>query len=87
MSTSQAATPAVDTPLFTHDCERCTFLGRHLGEQVADLYVHTDGPMPTVIARYSDEGSDYNSGLAFVGKIDDLTEAHRRAVERGLLPQ
>ena len=43
--------------------------------------------MPTVIARYSDRGEDYTSGLILVGITPSLTEAATRAVKRGLLDQ
>lgn len=65
---------------YVHDCYTCVFLGQH-GD--ADLYVHPRGHI-TVIARYSNDGSDYASGLSASG-IPDLTEARRRAVERGVL--
>jgi hypothetical protein len=77
-------------PEYVHDCTDCTYLGRYLSfdpgsTKIADLYVHTHGES-TVIARFSDEGSDYTSGLCFVGRVKALTEAHRRAVAKGLLP-
>lgn len=66
---------------FEHDCPNCVFLGQY-GK--ADLWVHPT-EFQTVIARFSSEDSDYTSGLVFVPVDDDLKEAHRRAVERGLL--
>ncbi|MBU6454132.1 MAG: hypothetical protein KGS72_20295 [Cyanobacteria bacterium REEB67] len=53
--------------------------------KIADLYVHTHGES-TVIAPFSDEGSNYTSGLCFVGRVEALTEAHRHAIAKGLLP-
>ena len=40
--------------------------------------------MPTVIARYSDEGSDYASGMYFASSDRDLREARTRAEARNL---
>lgn len=79
--------PFPTAPEYVHDCADCTYLGRHYSDRqrISDLYV-CKGLMPTVIARFSDEGSDYTSGLCFVGGVGELTEAHRRAVARGLLP-
>lgn len=52
---------------FTHDCETCQFLGAvTLDGKTADLY-YCKGE-PTIIARFSDEGGDYASGLCF-GKV------------------
>jgi NCAIR mutase (PurE)-related protein len=69
---------------YEHDCDRCTFLGEH---GAVDLYVCArNGAADTVIARRSDEGSDYSSGLVFAhtGAIPDLTEAKRRAEALGI---
>lgn len=56
-------------PRFVHDCSRCKYLGS-LFLRVSDcpgwydLYsCDQSGTMPTVIARYGDEGSEYMSGL------------------------
>lgn len=68
-------------PRYTHDCDDCKPLGE-FGEY--DLYYCAKGH-PTVIARYGDDGSEYLSGMSFVGKVDELTEAHRRAAASGLL--
>jgi hypothetical protein len=60
-----------NTPTFKHDCNNCVFLGGiTAGGRLADLY-YCDGEVarPTVIARYSDDGPDYSSGLAF-GDLD-----------------
>lgn len=66
---------------FTHDCEHCIPLGEY-GD--ADLYYHP-GEVETVIARYGDKESDYGSGLALADKIDDLGEAKKRAIAKGLI--
>lgn len=53
---------------YVHDCTQCKFVGTAIlnvggnrSEHVADLYVCT--PNRAYIARLSDEGSDYLSGL------------------------
>ena len=45
-------------PKFTHDCDRCKFLG-HEGDH--DHYLCDDGITPTLVARRSSEGPDYAS--------------------------
>lgn len=69
-------------PRYQHDCCQCVSLGA-LGN--ADLYYcdqgKTDGS--TVIARYSDEGSDYTSGIIGAEYSRHLSEALRRATQRG----
>lgn len=66
-----------ETPLYQHDCTRCTFLGRfHYAHPAytrepkeVDLYHCTQGGhVPTVIARYSDEPGDYSSGMPPAGR-------------------
>ncbi len=66
-------------PRFCHDCDwnSCIFLGQY-GKY--DLYVCPNGGLAgreTFIGRYGEDG-DYQSGAPFVGKIDSITEAHRR---------
>lgn len=56
--------------MFLHDCDKCIFLGTVvISEQMQDLYYcpnELGGPtIPTIIARWSDEGGDYSSGLCF----------------------
>lgn len=80
---------------FKHDCVRCVYLGGYtnVGERnkdcYYDLYVCSEGNMkiPTVIARFSDNGPDYNSGMAFGvhGSVEPLLEAFRRAYQEGYL--
>lgn len=43
------------TPKFTHDCDRCRFLGRLNGE---DLYVCENGEFS---ARFGNHGQEYRS--------------------------
>lgn len=75
-----------EEPVFTHGGEPpyettcCTFLGHFEGH---DLYCCPDEP--TVIARYGNEGSQYKSGISFIGRDPHLGEAHRRAVEACLI--
>ena len=76
----------LDKPQFKHDCNDCKFLGQYTtpGWVKCDLYFCPQGGrIPTVIARYSDEGSDYNSGLG--SKLPELEEAELRAITRCLL--
>ena len=70
-------------PKFKHDCKNCQFLGTH---EEHDLY-YCHGSMPTVIARWSDYGPDYSSGLSFVNYIPVLGEAAKRALDKGYLKQ
>ena len=69
-----------DTPLFTHDCDKCQFLGTF---KKHDLYFCAAGP--TVVARYGNDGPEYKSGmrLANPGKYgtDVLYEAKLRAIK------
>lgn len=73
----------IDTfPRYEHNCDSCHFLGKH---EDADLYACV-GKNPTVIARTSDEGSDYTSGIAGALNGDAaLLEALRIAHQRGLI--
>ena len=80
-----------EIPHFQHDCDSCTFLGRHLSHKSSmplDLYACTrnNGIIDTVIARYSSNGPDYSSGLIFAirGIIPELVEALERAKKIGL---
>lgn len=70
-------------PRYSHDCAGCVFLG--ISEE-ADLYYCDQGDsLKTIIARYSDEGPDYISGIAFAGTNPDLAKAKKIAEERGFL--
>lgn len=71
-------------PRFTHDgCPRCVFLGNW---EDHDLYFCPQNGMPTVLARYGDEGSHYLSGVEAAHLVPALGEAKRRAEINGLLP-
>lgn len=67
------------TTRYTHDCDKCIFLGTH---SRYDLYYCEANP--TVIARYGAEG-DYNSGLACAGTDPVLAIVTVRAITAGLL--
>ena len=83
-----------EKPQYQHNCEACVFLGRYTDsdqQRDFDLYVCPQGGIPTVIARFGNDGPEYSSGLPFaleqvLGQIDGnsytraLAEALRRAV-------
>lgn len=66
---------------FKHDCDACTPLGGFNGH---DLYHCEQGGIPTIIARYGDEGGEYKSGLCFKDCDPELQEAARRAIMKNL---
>ena len=76
----------MNTPQFKHDCTECNFLGRDSTGQY-DLYYHAHGgPIyRTLIARFSDRGADYKSGLFMVGLVPEITEAHEKAKAQGYI--
>ena len=65
---------------YTHDCDKCYYLGRY---EDNDLYYCSKSSLPTVIARYGDEGWKYSSGMIFANKDISmpLYEAKQRAIE------
>ena len=65
---------------FTHDCERCVFLGHTLS---ADLYFCDAAP--TVIARTSSTPEDYVSGIPVVPFDARLAVAYGLAHQKGLI--
>lgn len=69
---------------YKHDCTECIPLGEF---HKTDLYYCEKGFEPTVIARRSDEGSDYESGMKFATKEGSplLYEAKMRAVAKGYI--
>jgi hypothetical protein len=69
------------TPTYLHDCKSCVFLGRHNGQ---DLYFCKE-TIPTVVARFGDEGSEYTSSIAMIEIYPELKAALRLAIERGLV--
>ena len=64
---------------YEHDCACCIYLGQ---EKQYDLYYCRQMGMPTVIARFGNNG-DYLSGMSFAvdGSIPVLTEAFHRALK------
>ena len=85
---------------FKHDCELCIFLGEHIYRdnfsikvnpepRAADLYVCSQDEFPTIIARFSDEKSDYIAGIMLNNKHGFqhlcLREAQLRAFSSGIL--
>ena len=66
---------------FKHDCPHCTSLGEFNGH---DLYHCRQIGIPTVIARYGDEGKEYTSGMGLADGVPELTEAKTRAIKAGL---
>jgi hypothetical protein len=86
--TDQEATASWAMPLYEHDCEDCHYLGSTTSDnENVDLYWHDE--QPTVIARWSSEGSDYLSGLVYLEHPGYLTGALREgyllARDRGLV--
>lgn len=78
------------SPKYTHDCDKCVFLGTFNGEgfkeEEQDLYFCSE-IYPTVITRYGNDGPEYTSGLHFAHLIPGLAEAKRRAQELNLLQE
>jgi len=66
--------PDMGKPTFEHDCPSCTFLGTY---EKHDLYHCKGCTGSTVIARYSSEGPDYVSGMAFAKSLTQNTPADR----------
>ena len=77
-------------PRYTHDCDRCIFLGQF---KEYDLYFADHGGLApgfvpiqaTVIARYGNDGPEYTSGLSAAMIHPALIEAKRLALAGGLL--
>ena len=69
-------------PIFSHDCDCCTFLGTFKNH---DLYhCFQGGIRPTVIARYGNDGPDYTSGIVFASVNEHIGEGVRLAKEMNL---
>jgi hypothetical protein len=72
------------SPRFRHNCDACIFIGRlDMAEGRHDLYF-CKIRIPTVIARFGDNGPDYMSGLP-AGEFP-LTVALSIAKKLGLTP-
>lgn len=72
----------VAEPLFENVSDARVFLGVFDGH---DLYFDPQMGIPTVIARFGNDGPDYTSGIVPEGGPAPLIEAKRLAVEKGLL--
>ena len=72
----------MNKPKYQHDCSKCIFLD-HIDNH--DLYACVDNnqKIKTVIARYSDDGPDYISGLIFAETEYLLKKALELAKEKG----
>ena len=75
---------------FQHDCDKCLFLGQ---DKEHDFYF-CDSRLPTVIARYGNDDSEYASGLesALVREKEGdkeypLVKALKLARARNLIPE
>ena len=67
---------------YKHDCDNCVYLGEYKN---ADLYFCNQISVKTVVARFSDYGPDYISGLDIADKDEYLHTAKQKAIEIGLL--
>lgn len=73
--------------LYKHDCDKCIYLGPahdSVDGYFVDLYWCGSANMPTVIARYGDDGPDYKSGIGAAKDNPILMEACQRAFMLGL---
>ena len=67
---------------YEHDCPHCIFLGAFESEErMFDLYYHDMDNNRTVLARYGNDGQDYESGLQMATKdgVPYLYEARLRS--------
>jgi hypothetical protein len=73
-----------EKPVHKHDCDECTYLGFSRYDTTHfDLYFcEQSGGLPTVIARWGDEGPKYISGLR--SREYCLVVARKRAIDLGL---
>ena len=62
-------------------CPRCKYLGFYKDR---DLYYCPQEGMPTLIAQ-SEEEDDYKSGMFMNGIDEHITEAYKRAKEKGYI--
>ena len=73
---------------WTHDCSNCVSLGDFVvNNKLYDLYWCPTGGLgaPTVVARFGNEGWQYQSGIEMAksGQFPELAEAYRRGVAAG----
>lgn len=83
-------------PHYTHDCQQCVFLREYTAPdgEVYDLYFHpSETVSKTIIARYGNEGWEYESGLGIGEELsrrklfaEPLSVALETARNMGLLP-
>ena len=74
------------TPMFTHDCKRCVFLGHyHTATDRYDLYYCTEYGTPTVLARYGSGESEYTCGIFLAPLNHPIAIAREMAERRGLI--
>lgn len=79
---SLGMTSSLLVPVFEHDCDGCTFLGHVTGK---DLWFCPQAGSPTVIARWSSDGPEYESMSPLsAGLSPALTAARNLAAARGL---
>ena len=80
----------MNIPRYTHNCDRCEFLGQY-GNY--DLYVcpkFNDIIIDTLVVRFGNESPDYASGAVFGiqhlnEKNNPYREALKRAVKKGFI--
>ena len=76
----------VSGPEYKHDCDNCTYLGFEKKDgKMVDLYFCPQHTLPTIIARYSSEASDYISGIQLANHFPELWTAKTRATAAGLI--
>lgn len=76
---------AVSRKMHQHDCDHCEYLGNwQRNAEHYDLYFCRQNGIPTVIARFGEEG-DYFSGLSLCDIERSLREARDRATILGHL--
>ena len=75
---------------YRHDCSACVFLGSHRvttpRPMLVDLYwCPNEGRHGTPVSRRSSDGPEYISGAIHADVFEELAEAMRRAILRGLV--
>jgi len=78
----------MDKPKYAHNCDRCEFLGGWTSPEgtTYDLYYCPQLPgLPTILARWGNDGPDYLSGVYCAGGNPPLREAFIRAQAKGYL--
>ena len=75
---------------YRHDCSACVFLGTYqtpgLPTRLVDLYwCPNEGRHGTPVSRRSSDGPEYISGAIHADVFEELAEAMRRAILRGLV--